>query len=337
MKVNKLISNLKNVIILILIMFLTYFFIFSKVNMNDIWHIIINSNHIFIITAIISMFFFFVMEALNIKMLFRNMDTKISILSSIKYSLIGFFFSGITPAATGGQPVEIYYMAKEGIPGYQSSLVLVIQLLSYKIAALSLALIGFYLNYAYLTTLSKLLFLCGFIVYLFPLTLLIMCIFKPSFVKKLVSIVINFLKKIGIKKGLDNQEKINNAINQYNESSMLIRKNRFILIKSILLSFGGITCCYLVSYLVFKALGYMDLNIMTIFWRQSMLYAMASWFPLPGAVGASEMTYLNLFGFINNHDILVSGLLLYRGITFYFYIIVGLIIYLITFLKNLNK
>ena len=32
----------------------------------------------------------------------------------IQYSFIGFFYSGITPSATGGQPVQLYYMNKDG-------------------------------------------------------------------------------------------------------------------------------------------------------------------------------------------------------------------------------
>lgn len=34
--------------------------------------------------------------------------------SLYQYSFIGFFYSGITPSATGGQPVQLYYMSKDG-------------------------------------------------------------------------------------------------------------------------------------------------------------------------------------------------------------------------------
>ncbi len=336
MKVGKLIGNFKSILILLLIVILTYFFVFDKANITDIWHTILNCNVNYILLALISMFGFFVMEGLNIKLLFKNTDTNVSLLKCIKYSLIGFFFSGITPGATGGQPVEIYYMSKEGIKGFKSTLVLVIQLFTYKICALSLALIGFMINYASLNTMSKALFLCGFIVYLFPLSLIALCIFKPQFVYKLVDGFMNFINKLGIKKNAD-REKIRNTIEQYNECSTYFKHHKLIFLKSILISLVGVLCCYHVSYLVLCALGCSDLNVMSVIWRQSMLYAMASWFPLPGAAGASELTYINLFGFINNSDIIVSGLLLYRGITFYIFIIIGLIVYLITFIKNLKK
>ena len=214
---------------------------------------------------------------------------------------------------------------------------LIIQLFSYKVCALSLALIGFILNYSYLNFLAKILFFCGFIVYLVPLTIIILCIFNPNFVKKLVDGFVNVMEKIGIKRFTNNKDKINDAINQYNECSIYFKNHKVVFLKSIVITLIGVMCCYLVSYFVLLSLGFNDLNIMTVFWRQSILYAMASWFPLPGAVGASELTYLNLFSFINNQDSLVSALILYRGITFYFYIIVGLIVYLRFFIKYLKK
>ena len=42
----------------------------------------------------------------------------------IQYSFIGFFYSGITPSATGGQPVQLYYMNKDGNRGSDSTVVL---------------------------------------------------------------------------------------------------------------------------------------------------------------------------------------------------------------------
>ena len=41
-------------------------------------------------------------------------EKKNSLFRCFQYSFIGFFYSGITPSATGGQPVQLYYMNKDG-------------------------------------------------------------------------------------------------------------------------------------------------------------------------------------------------------------------------------
>mgnify|MGYP003156121514 CR=1 FL=1 len=51
----------------------------------------------------------------------------------IQYSFIGFFYSGITPSATGGQPVQLYYMNKDGNKGSDSTIVLMTVAVIYKI------------------------------------------------------------------------------------------------------------------------------------------------------------------------------------------------------------
>lgn len=46
------------------------------------------------------------------------------LLRCISYSFIGFFFSGINPSATGGQPMQLYYMKKDGNKISSASVVL---------------------------------------------------------------------------------------------------------------------------------------------------------------------------------------------------------------------
>ncbi len=56
--------------------------------------------------------------------LLRALNCGVSPFSCIRYSFIGFFYSGITPSATGGQPMQLYYMKKAGIKISDSTVVL---------------------------------------------------------------------------------------------------------------------------------------------------------------------------------------------------------------------
>ena len=69
----------------------------------------------YILIAVVCMCIYVTCEAINIGRTLKALDEKTSFLKNIKYALIGFFFSGITPAASGGQPMQIYYMYKDKI------------------------------------------------------------------------------------------------------------------------------------------------------------------------------------------------------------------------------
>ena len=326
-RINKIV---KEFLFFLGIIILTYYIVLRKSNIDTVFDIIKKSNGMMITLAIFSMLFFFFFEALNLKYLLNKMETNVSLPKTFRYSLIGFFFSGITPAASGGQPVEAYYMDREGVDGWKATLVLLIQLLSYKIMALSLSLVAFFVNIKVLTIECKVFFIIGFIVYLFPLTLISLCIFNPFFMKRIAKIIINLLYKIKIKKPFENRDKVYEAIDKYNESTFYLKKNRKVFIVSLLTSFGGLFFSYSVSFFVYMSFGNGGYSWISILLKQALLYATASWFPLPGAVGASEAAYLSIFGTVYNKNELISALLLNRVISFYLFIFIGMISYFIT-------
>ena len=325
---------IKNSIFFILIIFLTYYFVLRNNNISSIIGITKNANETFIILAIVSMFVFFILESINLKYLLNKLDEKISLFKGFKYTLLCFFFSGITPGATGGQPVEVYYMGKDGINGSKATLAVLVQLFSYKIACLSLTLLAFLINLNVLSKTNRVLFCLGFIIYLIPLILIVLCIFNQSFMIKITNGIINFLYRIGIKKPKEKQSLVDAEIDKYNQYASFFKENKDIFIKSIILFIIAVIFSYLVSYFIYRSLGLSEYGFVTIILSQALLYAMASWVPLPGAIGASEFAYLSIFGRFYTSESLVSAMLLFRGITFYLFIIIGLLAYLTFFFKN---
>ena len=63
----------------------------------------------------------------------RSIRQKIKLMHCFLYSFVGFFFSCITPSATGGQPAQIYYMKKDKLSIPVSTLVLMIVTITYKL------------------------------------------------------------------------------------------------------------------------------------------------------------------------------------------------------------
>lgn len=56
------------------------------------------------------------------------------------YSFTGFYFSSITPSSTGGQPAQIYYMSRDGIPAAHGTLNMMLIAVCYQVVVLLYAL-----------------------------------------------------------------------------------------------------------------------------------------------------------------------------------------------------
>ena len=55
-------------------------------------------------------------EALCSWQILRRLGHRVSWRHCLGYSFVGFYVSSITPSATGGQPAQIYYMNRDGVP-----------------------------------------------------------------------------------------------------------------------------------------------------------------------------------------------------------------------------
>ena len=152
---------IRNIIFFIALIVLTFGILFKDQDMNKLFNTIKIVKTPWVVLGFFVMLLFFYMEAYNIKSILNSFGEKISIFKAYKFSLIGFFFSAITPAATGGQPMEIYYMNKEKISGAHATMALLMQLCGFQISTLSLGIICAILNPSILKGGLLFLFLVG--------------------------------------------------------------------------------------------------------------------------------------------------------------------------------
>ena len=78
----------------------------------------------FVVPAFFCMFVFINCEAANIRLLMKTFHKKVPYRRSLSYSFAGFYFSAITPSATGGQPMQLFYMTRDGFGFAHSSFAL---------------------------------------------------------------------------------------------------------------------------------------------------------------------------------------------------------------------
>ena len=119
-------------------------------NFNNVGAVLSSVDVKYIILGIIVMSFYMLGDAINNKMLLKNFGYDKSIIQTLKYAFIGFFYSAITPSSTGGQPMQLYHMNKDGVEISHGTIVLLLQAASYHIITLLYMLVGSVVNGAYL-------------------------------------------------------------------------------------------------------------------------------------------------------------------------------------------
>lgn len=277
------------------------------------------------------------MEAINIKSILKSFGDKLSFLKSYKFTMIGFFFAAITPSATGGQPLEVYYMSKEKIPAAHGALALLVQVCGIQVSTMILGVTSMLLNTQLLTGPVLWLSIFGLIINGIALIALLICIFNNTFTRKLVHGFLNILSVIGFKKLSKKRASIDKSLDQYAEGAKYMKshKKEFgIAIARVFIQF----CFYFsVPYCVYRAFGLEGMNFFQIFGLQAILFMATSALPLPGAIGASESVFLNLFGLAFGAGLLPSAMVLNRSITFYFFVIVTLFVVFFNIIRIKNN
>ena len=326
-----------NLTLFITLLAVTFYVIFKDQSIGEIINILRQAKVEFVLIGIVCMLIYVLCEAINIKRTLKALGEEITLISSIKYALIGFFFSGITPAASGGQPMQIYYMYKDKITVANSTLTLLINLSCTQIATISIALISVIFNHQYLNKAMIIFFIIGVLLNASALSLLLIAIFSKKLLRKLMDFVIKIMKKLKLRNIEEKIEKLENEITTYQDSSIYIKNNKLVILKTVITTFIQFFAFYSVSYWVYRSFGFNQYNIIQILMLQAVLYATVSGIPSPGAVGVSEGGYIAIFSYIYSENMINSAMLLNRGINFYFLVIFSAVVTFANMLQSTNK
>lgn len=325
---------LRNLILFILIILLTFYIILKDQSMSKIIDVLSSIDLKYILIAIICMCIYLICEAINIGRTLKALGEKSTFYRNIKYALIGFFFSSVTPAASGGQPMQIYYMNKDRISVANSTLSLLINLTSMQIVTISIAIISLFFNYSYMNSILIGLFIIGILLNATALGLLLVSLFSKRMTKGLINIAIKILEFFKIRNIEDKKKKLEDELSKYQASAIYIKSNKKVILKTIITTYFQFLIYYSISYWVYRSFGLKEYNILQILSMQSVLFATVSGIPSPGAVGVSEGGFLEIFRNVYSDNILNEAMLLNRGVNFYLFVIISSVIVMLYTVKD---
>lgn len=322
------------ILVFLLIMFLTFYALFSGRDLGKIIRVAAKMSPVYLLSAVGMALFYVCAEGFMIWYLLNAMrDRKNSLWRCIQYSFIGFFYSGITPSATGGQPVQLYYMLKDGNRVTNSTVVLMTVAVVYKFV---LVVIGFGLLifwYDPLTANLK----QYFPLYILGLTLnvvLVILILGVMLFPKVILQAAKFFEKILIRikilrPSVKREEKLKGFIESYAQAVTWLAKHKGRLTGVIFITFLQRCSLFVLTWIVYLGFGMQKSDPLTVILLQASVYIGVDMLPLPGAQGITELMYQAVFANVFTEEYLIPSMMVSRGLNFYFLLIVSLAIVLI--------
>jgi len=265
---------------------------------------------------------FTMMEGVMIWYLLHALQGKAKFMDCIRYSFVGFLYSGITPSATGGQPMQLYHMKRDGNGLSASTVVLMTVALVYKLVlvlmGIAMVLFGFPVLKENLGNYLQLFYLGMFLNTALVAVLLIVMVF-PRFARYLIFVIEGLLVKAGIlKKSEYRTDKIERFIQSYQNAVHFLLQNKKQVAVVTAATFVQRCLVFILPYIVYCGFGLDGASALEILMIQMSIYLAVDMLPLPGAQGITELMYRRAFRDIFTAEFVIPSMCVSRGISFYF-------------------
>ena len=324
----KILKNIKkNTIVLCIITFIVLF-ILLKDDFDNIVSILFRMDIKYILLALL-----FYLLSISIKGLVNYLivhnKNKLSIREAIKHNVITQFFNGVTPFASGGQPMEIYMLTEHDISLAKATNYTLQSFVLYQVALVICGLIAVIYNlYSDLFTTNYFLRECVLLGFVINIIVVIFLIFI-SFSKKSVVIAKKIFKRVNkLFHNRFDEEKIFKVLDDFYQTERELKKNKKLVILGILLNIVSLVCFYVTPLFVVSGLHETtNLTFIHTITASAYVYIIGSCVPIPGGTGGIEYGFTQFFGMLIPNSQLQASLISWRFITYYFGIIIGAILF----------
>ena len=316
--------------ILLLLITLVIMFIVIKDDFSQIFLTISKSKIYLIVFCLLLTIAYYSFKALSMYTISLKYKSKIKYRTFLKQTIITQFFNGITPFATGGQPMQVYMLLKEKMPLPLATSTVLMDFMAYQIAIIIYCFITLLLDIKLKifseNQFARFLVLIGFAINL------IVCAFASiiCFSTKTTSFIMKKISKL-LKRFHKEQltEKISEKIKEFHNGTKTFIKDKKMFLKCILINILGLTFFYIISF--FASLAIIGdnslLSILVSIVASSYVFLVGAFIPIPGGSGGIEYGFMQFFGKFFERVDLLALLLIWRFITYYFGIVLGGILF----------
>lgn len=321
-------SKLLNALLIVFTILIVFYLGARSGNISDAWDALRSANPWWVCAAGASWLMFALFETLVLHVFYRMQHVPVRFGSSFLVSVIGMFYSNVTPAATGGQPMQVFAMKKRGVPSGITTSGLAVKFFCFQMALLLLG-AGLWLIFPGFVSecigASRWFVYIGFLLNGLAVALVFLLAINKNIVRAIITFLLRLGKALHIVRDLPTaSSRAEGALEDFHSSVYMLTHHPLELLWLFLLSCIQVLGLMSVAYCVYRAMGLTEQSYWHILTLQMLLYLGASFTPLPGSTGAQEGGFYLIFQSVFPSDKLFGALLLWRFFTYYLTLIIGM-------------
>ncbi len=286
----------------------------------------------FFAVLIIVILMIMVLDVAKYCIISKTVTGKVSLATSAKTNFLGRYYDAVTPFATGGQPMQIYYLSTKGISGGNATAMVLIR---YYSSIMCWILLGGALMIAGAAkgvldgvsggTILKITGWIGIGINLLIPIFVTLFLILPKFMQKLTTGIVNLGHKIKIVKDVEKTTaKATKVVSDFKNSFKVMATNPVGLILLIVVSLAESFFTFSTPFFVMKAFSCnVDGMLFTVMSLNSFATFGVSFIPTPGNSGVVEGMGALAFSAAAGAT-LAWAVLTWRLSVFYLYILIGL-------------
>ena len=314
-------KNILNILFLAVVFALTIWSVFRGEDFSQVLDYLETADFTYVLPGILCVLCFILGESVIIFYLMRTLGTRVRLSHCCLYSFIGFFYCCITPSASGGQPMQIVYMRKDGLPVAVSTVVLAIITIVYKLVLVLMGAAVLLLRpdglMVYLDPVEPLLYL-GLGLNVVCIAALLLLVFQAELVRVMADWVLALVNKIRPFRNLQKQEdRLERILTQYQGTAEYYRSHKHVIVHVFLITLVQRLALFMVTWFTYRAFHLSGHSMPVVVSLQAMISVAADMLPLPGGMGVSENLFLDIFNRIFGEDLVLPGMMISRGISYY--------------------
>ena len=272
-------------------------------------------------------------DALGTWFCLRKQGFSLGIGSVLRVTLIGFYYSNITPGASGGQPMQVNSLRRAGVPVGNGTSAVTIRLIAnqFMVSVLSLAFLLLNRPFVYRQLGGAIWFVrVGWLINFAVVPLVLLAAFRRGLVRKLASGLISLLAKLRLVRDREAaMQKTAGVLDTYHTAIHDLFRSPVQLLVQCLCSTVSLLALTGSIVFVYHAFGLSGTSWDKLLTLSLLLFVSASYTPLPGASGAQEGGFMYYFNTVFPGGTKGLALLIWRFFTYYLFLFVGVVMVLL--------
>lgn len=320
-------KSLISTVLVLSILIAMLIILFKNHSISEIRALFLSLKARWLLAAVGCVFLSYLSEMMCFYEITKKIYGKASVRTALRVTMAGVYFNSVTPFACGGEPFQVSYLMKDGIPMGSCANIVMVKSTIFQVAVFFSSITAFAFNARSLNRLVgkfTLFFVIGVSINIIVILFFVLFLVNKNAAKKAVNLVFKLLGRCHIiKKPEKFTKKKEEEIECFNNASRIIFNDSGVIIKAFFYQLLSLFFIYVIPWFLLVSLEGEYGSFADIITSQAILRQITAYIPSPGAAGGAEgISYFFFKNFFTKSPV-VSVILIWRILTYYLNVVFG--------------